>query len=603
MNAQDLLIAHGEKALVLLVTAACGYGISSAFTNPEIRPAEASMERINEMVATVEKERGNQAPPVMKAPSNYVEDMAARYALQLPSSKFIVWLSALPDVGPVESRSSQYYIYELHPPKLSVNDVIGNLEVTITLPDSKRTSELRISDAASKTWTLEGRAENTAQWLGVQVEYCVGNGDWMPLISKDLKGGVLKLKEATNSYTVLVPTVEPWQRHHFRARLIAKATGLPLDVEIGKDQQATVLVTAGSIGEEAPDWAKLKAQIGKVIDAPKGVLDRFIKGTRQGPLSEQLKANELLYRSSDSYEATIVPTDSIRFVFEKVNQNLQDPTQNGATFLLSKFLRDPRAAADKKTGKWMDKPFSYKLLPGEGLGKDENILDPFNPTTGQKIPVPLATDYVLTAVKEKVKRIAFYEVYAEARPMGGKAKDLKVKAKEIETEVAILTNTKTGQELSLPKCEKLTKPNKPLSQFYPDFPGLGYDEVAEFKKNPSTFKQNPLIPKEPLKHEPGTGPLEDLRKVRNDPLLNTDTSYYELADGRIIYWEHVNHKVVVFVKPGSEFAAEKEAADKEAAEKAAAEAAAKAAEAAAAAPKDAKEAPKDAAKDAKPAPK
>lgn len=598
MNAQDLLIAHGEKALVLLVTAACGYGISTAFTNPEIRPAEASMERINEMVATVEKERGNQAPPVMKTPSNYVEDMAARYALQLPTSKFIAWLSALPDVGPTDSKSSQYYIYELHPPKLSVNDVIGNLEVTITMPDSRRTAEGRVSDAASKTWKLEGLADNTAQWLGVQVEYRVGNSDWLPLISKDLKGGLLKLKEATNSYTVLVPTVEPWQRHHFRARLIAKATGLPLDVQKSKDQQATILVTMGSSGEEAPDWAKLTKDIDEVTNAQKGVLDRFVKGTRQGPMSDQLKSNELLYRSADSDEATIVPTDSIRFVFDKVNQNLQDPAQNGATILLSKFLRDPRATADKKTGKWMDKPFSYKLLPGEGLGKDEAIIDPFNLMGGQKIPVSLGTNYVLTAVKEKVKRIAFYEIYAESRPMGGKAKDLKVKPKEIETEVAILTNTKTGQELSLPKCEKLTKPNKPLSQFYPDFPGLVYDEVAEFKKNPSTFKQNPLIPKEPLKHEPGTGPLEDLRKVRNDPLLNTDTAYYELGDGRIVYWEHVNHKMVVFVKPGSEFAAEKEAAEKEAAEKAAAEAAAKAAEAAAAEAKEAKDA-----KDAKPAPK
>jgi hypothetical protein len=318
-------------------------------------------------------------------------------------------------------------------------------------------------------------------------------------------------------------------------------------------------------------------------------------------MSDQLKGSELLYRSADSDEATIVPTDSIRFVFDKVNQNLQDPAQNGATILLSKFLRDQRTAADKKAGKWMDKPFLYKLLPGEGLGKEETIPNPWESNKGN-FPVDLRTDYVLTAVKEKVKRIAFYEIYAESRPMAGKAKDLKLKAKEIDTEVAILTNTKSGQELSLPRCEKLTKPNKPLSQFYPDFPGLVYDEVAEFKKNPSTFKQNPLLPKEPTKWEPGTGPLEDLRKVRNDPLLTTDTPYYELADGRIVYWEKFNFKMVVFVKPGSEFAAEKEAAEKEAAEKAAADAAAKAAEAAAAEAKEGKEAPKDA-KDAKPAPK
>ena len=48
MSAQDLLIAHGEKALVLLVTAVCGYGLYGTFTNPDIRPTDISMEKINQ---------------------------------------------------------------------------------------------------------------------------------------------------------------------------------------------------------------------------------------------------------------------------------------------------------------------------------------------------------------------------------------------------------------------------------------------------------------------------------------------------------------------------------------------------------------------------
>ena len=593
MSAQDILLAHGEKALVLLVTAACGYGLYGTFTNPDIRPTDISMEKINTMVGDVERERGSQDPPVLKAPSNYHDDLVARWAVQLPSAKYYASLSAATDVGPLDIRSSQYYIYEIHPPQLSLVDNIGNLDLTITLPNSKRTADVRVSDAASKTWTLEGRADNKAQWLGVQLEFRVGAGEWQPLVAKDVRNGLLTLKEGATAHTVTVPTIEPWQRHYFRARLITKATGMPLDQMKSNDQQQTILVCQGTYPEETIDWAKLNADISDVVTGNKTVLGRFLKGGKEGPFADQLRAGESLYRSMDSHEATIVATDSIRFVFDKVNQNLQDPAQQGAQILLSKYLRDPRNA-DKKSGKWIDKPILFKLAPGEGLGNEQKIPDPFG-KAGLLIQENFATPYVLTGVKEKVKRIVLYEIHTESRPMGGKAKNLAIKPKEIEggTEVAILTNTKSGQELSLPRCEKITKPNKPLSIFYPDFPGLIYNEAEEFKKNPANFKQNPLIPKEPIRHEPDMGPLEDLRKVRNDPLLRTDTAYFELADGRIVYWEHVNNRVVVFVKPGSEFATEKEAADKEAADKAAAEAAAKAAEAAAAEPKDGKAPAKD----------
>jgi hypothetical protein len=606
MSAQDILIAHGEKALVLLVTAACGYALYGTFTNPEIRPTDISMEKINEMVGKVEKERGNQAPPVMKAPSNYLDDMIARWAVQLPSAKYYAILSAVTDVGPIDIRSSQYYIYEIHPPKVSVTDAIGNLDLTIDLPAPQRTNDVRISDASTKTWSLEGRADNKAQWLGLQVEFRVGTAEWQPLNGKDVKNGLLTLKDGTNSYTVSMPTVEPWQRHHFRARLIAKATGLPLDTMKSNDQQQTILVSQGTYADPAIDWAKLQADLADVVTGNKAVIDKFLKGSGQGAFSEQLRSGELLYRSGDSDEATVLATDSIRFVFDKVNQNFQNPMQTGATLLLTKYLRDPRAT-DKKTGKWMDKPFTYKLLPGEALGNAmESIPDPFSGNVKQSIPVDLSTAYVLTAVKEKVKRVVYYEIFAKSRPMGGKSKDLEVNVKEIETEIATLSNTKTGTELSLPRCERVTKPNKPLSIFYPDFAGLSYDEAGEFKKNPAGFKQNQLVPKPPVKHDPGTGPLEDLRKRRNDPLLRTDTPYYELPDGRIVYWEDVNHKMVVFIKPGSEAAADAEVAAKEAAEKEAAEKAKAAADAAAAAATDAKDKaskdPKEA-KDAKPAPK
>jgi len=284
MSAQDILIAHGEKALVLVVTATCGYFLYGAFTNPEIRPTDISMERINEMVGKVEKERGNQAPPVMKAPSNYLDDMTARLGVQLPSSKYYAWMSAVTDVGPLDQRNSQYYIYELHAPTVKVTDTIGNLEVTVDLPTAQRSNEVRVSDASSKTWSLEGRAENKAQWLGVQIEFQVGAGEWQPVNSKEVKNGLLLIKEGTSTFTFTVPTVEPWQRHNFHARLIGKATGLPLDQEKGKDQQQTTLVVQGTYPDEMIDWAKLTKDIGDVTgpEANKATIERFQKGNQRG---------------------------------------------------------------------------------------------------------------------------------------------------------------------------------------------------------------------------------------------------------------------------------------------------------------------------------
>ena len=586
MSAQDILLAHGEKALVLVAVAACGYYLHGTFVNPEIRPENITMETINEMVVKVERISREATPPVMKAPSAYYNDMVARWSVSLPSAKYYAWLSAAADVGPPDVQNSQYYIYQLLAPKIAVVDTIGNLEVTISLPGSQsNASDVRISDVANKTWQLSGREDNNAQWLGMQVEIKVGAGDWQPLAAKGLTNGLLPINEATSSYSLAIPTVEPWQRHSFRARLIAKATGLPLDQKKAENQQQTILVTRGVYADSAVDWTKLNQSISDVIGGEKTVIAAFQNGSLQGPFAAQLKPGERLYSSADSDEGSVLAQDSIRFVFEKVNQNPATPEQSGATILLSKFLRDPRAAG-AKTGRWIDKPMSFKLLPGEGLGKPVPIPNPF-PAPGAKgsdsVLEDFTTDYVLTEVKQKVSRIIFYEVYAESRPQGGKAKDLKFKPKSIDTEVAILTNAKTGSVMESPLCEKkLIKPNKPFSFFYPDFPGLSYDEVAEFRKNPSNFKQNQLIPKEPIPHNPGTGPLNVEFKLKNDPLLQTDTIYYEMPDGRVIYWDHVNSKVRVLVKAGSEAAADEKAAEREAAVKAAAEAAAAAAEAAAA---------------------
>jgi hypothetical protein len=573
MNAQDLLIAHGEKILVLIVVAASGYGLYGTFTNPEIRPQDISMDRINEMVAKVEKVRAEIAPPVMKAPPNYLDEMTARWAVELPTHKHMAWLSAVTDVGPADFRGAHYYVYELRSPKISASDAIGTINVSLELPTSSRTTgDPRISDAPNKIWNLEGRADNTAQWAGLVIEQKIGNGEWKPVVTNEIKNGLFFLKGDPAPINFSIKTTEPWQRYSFRARLAARVTGLAPDKATSKDVEHSVLVYQGTYPEEPINWEQFSRQ---VVSGDKAFLDKFAVGTTQGALSSLLKPAEMTYFSADSDEASLIGSSSIRFVFEKVNLDFQDPANNGASFLLTKYLRDPK---DQAKGMWLLKPVQFKTKLNDGIGQpDIKIVDPFRPPEANKPGLSrledLSTAFVLTEVKTKVKRVLYYEIQPKSRPNGGRAKDLEIIPKEIETEMVVLTNTQTGSTLTLPACERIVKPNKPLSYFYPDFSGAQINEVDDFKKDPAGFKQRELIPQAPIAHEPGTGPLEDLRKRRNDDLLSTDTKYYELGDGRIIYFEHVNNRVVVIIKPGSEAAADAAAAAKKEEEMAAAAAA------------------------------
>ena len=73
-----------------------------------------------------------------------------------------------------------------------------------------------------------------------------------------------------------MPTIEPWQRHYFRARLISKATGMALDQMKSNDQQQTILVCQGTYPEETIDWAKLNADISDVVTGNKDNREAFV---------------------------------------------------------------------------------------------------------------------------------------------------------------------------------------------------------------------------------------------------------------------------------------------------------------------------------------
>ncbi len=562
MSAQEFAIAHGEKILVVAITGLCGWMLANTFTNQDIRPRDISTDKIAEMVGKVEKVRGEIAPPVLKAPSNYLEDMKTRWAIGMASNEYSSWLSTTIDVGPIDVDVLRAYIYELHPPQVTVRDNIGSFEVTVTAPGSTRTSgDVRISDAAKQEWNLERHERNTAERVGIQVEYKIAGGEWRPVVAKEAPTGFIPTgKEgASGDIKLTVETSEAWQLYSFHARLVARATGLPLDKKVSNDQQQTVLVYQGAYDEDPVDWARLTKAI---AEQTKSVLEKFIPGTTEGPGAAQLRPGEKLYTSAYGNEFLIQGTSPLRFVFDKPMTDPANPDKTGAVIRLTKLVNDA-----KGNRKWLFEPEQFKVAPEQAIGEKKKVLDPHKMKTKADVTKvfreeDLSTPFTLVEVKTDVKRILFYELVFKTRPDAGKAKNLEVITKEKQTEIVVLLNAQTGQKTEMPACERIIKPGRLNPIIYPDFKGQTYNELEEFNKSPTTFRSWGLKPPAPIAHEPGTGPLEEMRKKQNDPLLATDTTYFELPDGRLVFYEPVNGKQTIVIIPGSEAATQSKADEK-----------------------------------------
>jgi hypothetical protein len=551
-TAKDFGIRHGEKVAVVLSVLLCAWIIYGVLTDQTIRPKDISMDRINEMWTRIDDRRANAKSPELKRPPPYFDDMRARWSIELPSGSYYPWLSTIIDVGPPDNDDLRLFVYNLHPPTIKADDQIGTVELTITPPAVGRATDPRVSSDPKQVWHTDKKdrkVENTVEQIGVVVEVKVGGGEWQPIKAKGVGAtGVLTFKE-NGPAKLVFETTEPWVRHSFRARTIARATGYPLDKPIGPSGEipdATVLVFAGDYPDDPIDWKAFAAKLGHK-DPDAELAGKFLAGKSTGPGAVGLRPGELVYISDNSDEQVMTPTSSIRFVFMKPIEDPTDPTAQGAELEVNKLIRDAKG----ENGKWLTAPVEYKLVKkGDPLKFQKPVPDP-QLDNKKKMECDFDTPFTLVEVQKDVKRVEFYEVRAKSRAGGGRDKDLEVKTKEIQTEAAVLESS-TGQKLTLVKLAKIQKPPHPAAIVYPNFPSLLYDESLEFKKDPAAFQQWGLIPTPPIEHDPGTGPLEDWRKKSGNNLLSTDTKYFELADGRLVYWENVNKTLEVYKIPGSE---------------------------------------------------
>jgi hypothetical protein len=549
MDPKQALVAHGEKAVVLIVAAFSAWVVISAFTDESIRPKGITSQSIDDHINAIDTRMQSKDVPALKPAPPYLESMKTRFAKEVPSPQRISWLMNHPDIGGI-GRGIYFYIYELHQPTVEAKDNIGTLEITVQPPRVSGNGD-RVSSEWDKLWqrTTERAITNSAHVVGLQMQIQIGQSQWRPFKGKDVQDNgfiPMDLMKRTGGKFVM-PTEAVWQKHTFRVRTILKATGFQYagDKDKAKNQDETVLVWDpqahdGAAFDVPKDWGAFSDGF-ENGDADAFMHD-FLKGDK-GPMpGVNLAKNEELYFTDwtalpEGAVSSVNATADIRFAFEKVATDPTDPSKEVATFLLSKQFRGKGGAANA----WLDKPESFKVAKGDVLGGPRDLIPPIPPGGKLKSSVDLTTPFVLDDIKHDVDRVWYYELKVVPRTPPTKDKDLQIVPVVKKTDIAVLKNTKTGTTIELVKLADVRRPTRDDVIYYPTYPVAVYEEDKEFLKSPAEFQQWGLKPAEPVAHHPGEGPLEELRQ-KNDgnSLYSTDTDYYEFPDGRLFWWEIKN---------------------------------------------------------------
>ena len=536
MSAKHFFIAHGEKVALSVTLLVCATQLVVTFTDHSIRPSEGITTTVIDAKNTaIDAVFLQGKAPVMKAVPPYLGEMDRRFDAQISLPAVPSWLLASPDRGP-GSGGLLLYVMELPAPSLTATDAVGAVELAISLPTSVRQAGKRIADGVEASWLRDAEGiENHARQLGVLIETHRGDNQWKPLIAKGIDKGFVSLEALTaDAGKMTVDGLEPWIKHSFRARLVAKATALDLSQPLPAKVATSVLVVSGRLVAETEDvsWAdfteRIRAKEAKVLGqlAP---LAPVLPGVSLG-------VGEKAYLGAQSDEAAVQVTSDIRFALDKVGSALDDPAKDVATFLVTKQFTGKNGAKI-----WLKEPQAFKAAVGDIIGGDAKGENPL--FQGKNVILKLSTPFKVVEIKRGQKRIQYWEIREKSRT-GGKGKDLDAVAKEAQTDIVVVENIKTKSRLTLTKLTPIKLPPRKNAILFPHL-AVDLDEEQEFRMNPAEFVQQELLPAAPQVYQPGEGPLEKLRAEHPDAaeLYSTDTSYLELGDGRLVWWEPLNKTV------------------------------------------------------------
>ncbi len=548
MDPKEFLLRHGEKIAVVLVTVLGAWAIYSALDNDGIRPAGTNAEKIKNDIESIASARNAQRAPILKPAPDHVGDLKSRFGVDFAAQTAMANMTLHPNVGNVRRAvSGHYYIYELNPPQVEVEDKVGVVEVRVSKPPSRAGDDPRVSDKDEVLWEVEEKGEkiqNGAEIVGFILEQRTGanaNRPWEKIAD-------LTLEQAANPF--VVKNVAAFETYTFRAVAVLRATGfLP-----GLGRGSEVLVHQGPYPKKPVNWDALNPAQPEVL---KQFASPAVGIAKVFPLEGD---KDLVYISkpsddpADQIQAGIdlkIALKSVAAALPGAGAAPADGAEGGenpangaalagaeARILVTKFHRQPNNA-----GVWVE-PFLFKVKQGEDVGSKEDVVVP---PGVQRISVDFRTPFVLERIEQGRERIVFYEIGTKARAGGGKDKDLDLKKSIKQYDVAVLRNRQANTTIELIKLGVITRP--PRAIIYPDYPVGAFKEEEEFRKDPQVFRQVGLVPAEPIAHAPGEGPLRDLF-AGGDLYAETDTTYYECADGRLVFWNHRNDVLATLWKRG-----------------------------------------------------
>ncbi len=529
-----LLMQHGEKLVLLIVLIILGMWISGVNSDGKTLPKKQA-EKINiDKKIKEAKDYTAKPAPIPEKPMDYTGVIQNRLAVLVDFADTLQWLTAHPDIveGSTDDRTV-FSIYEVLSPSVTAEDEVGSILVTVEMPDrrgGKGGDEVQTGDEIEWERALKGgkTVTNTARWLGVKVEYQVGGkGAWRPLKSVGLKDGVHIFRDESMTPPEFRHNgVQGKQQYSYRASLIVAATG---------------------VREEGP------AELGEetiVYDGEyTGQIDRFVWAQGAGRIKGRLKAvepktvpdmhrvtlgkTEKLYIGRAGEAGTVEQTESdIIFAVKQISAlGGTDPTLR---VYMMKMVRD-------RNGKilgWTEALEIKNVKVGDKLG---------TPPEGQKgIPVKLRnapdgglrlvnfqTDWVVADLNIEGRRIYYYEV--KKKNVDGKT--ILYLNEKARTNYHVVTLNNGVENIQIIRLDKLT-PNRNPQFCYPLIQQK-VNETEEFKDgDPTEFTQPILEPEKPVEWPadkiPPDGVPEDFQ---------TDVPYFVFADGRIVWYDHVNKKM------------------------------------------------------------
>ena len=569
MSAQQFLIAHGEKAALGVVAVGVCWWVFSTMSDPGLIPRDGlTKQQVEKELEAVRARRESNDPPKLEVPSDYLARMEAALSRPVAQEPRMAWITTPPDIGPRVGNKPYFFVYETRPVAIQAVDRVGSVALTIALPAGARAADpvqARVFDAPEVNPSRDSGVANSARWLGVQVQVRVGDGPWRPLSGSGVQAdGMLPLDRLGKP--LVLNDLDPWTVNTFRARLLVAASSY-----IGSaDRSRTLLVHEGRFADAAGDPTGVLAVRSRLVDPWPDSMDltpvaenrrRDLLRPFQQPIAATavatLKAGpkEALFWGPWGDHSEVVVTDRRRFSLVSARLAQEDPlnatasTPASAIFNVSMFW--------EKQGRWDPVPQQFKGVSVDGpIGKQIPVAPPGESIRQQ---ADYGTGYILKGT-QAVTRVHYHEIVVGRAKPGSKDRTLELRSVVNKRVVsATVQNTVNGNEFTVLPLENIAPskvdeatifqraPGQP-EKFRPVYPAIfhfGYNEPEEFKNNPVEFRSFGLSPMEPTRHAPGGGPLAKL----NSPIATTNTDYFEMPDGRLVWFYPIDNLVMMWIPP------------------------------------------------------